>query len=397
MSNLFAINKKNNKYINTIKPLHDKVEKYKYFPVSTREWNNSIYSFNKNTLSLIPISSKISSKLIKEYLKSSNFNIKYKLPNSYLTRKKKRLTSNRIYVSNGEFKHTSNKVTIVLYTYNREKYTYLTLLANRYLFYMKKKKNLKKKFFGIKTKSKKYLKKINKNKYNIIKKIKKENINIYMVSFYKKWLKKCMKIIKMYLYLKQLVYINTNKYNYTYLQILKNYVENVQNKKVEFNLINVKYNYLNSDILLKSITLKITKNRKKYKLFMNKPLWKIKPFKSYKLLENNYNNIDINKPLDDILKNRIKSNADLKKTALDNIKYKQVSGIRFQIAGRLTKRIKSARTIKTIKYKGNLKTESNNESKVILKGNLLSNLQYTKLKSKTRIGSFGIKGWISGN
>jgi hypothetical protein len=28
---------------------------------------------------------------------------------------------------------------------------------------------------------------------------------------------------------------------------------------------------------------------------------------------------------------------------------------------------------------------------------LKSNLQYTKLKSKSRIGSFGIKGWISGN
>jgi hypothetical protein len=24
-------------------------------------------------------------------------------------------------------------------------------------------------------------------------------------------------------------------------------------------------------------------------------------------------------------------------------------------------------------------------------------LQYTKLKSKTRIGSFGVKGWISSN
>jgi hypothetical protein len=34
---------------------------------------------------------------------------------------------------------------------------------------------------------------------------------------------------------------------------------------------------------------------------------------------------------------------------------------------------------------------------VMLRGNLRSNLQYSKLKSKTRIGSFGIKGWVSGN
>ena len=36
-------------------------------------------------------------------------------------------------------------------------------------------------------------------------------------------------------------------------------------------------------------------------------------------------------------------------------------------------------------------------STVLLKGNLDSNLQYTKLKSKTNIGSFGIKGWVNGN
>jgi ribosomal protein S3 len=33
----------------------------------------------------------------------------------------------------------------------------------------------------------------------------------------------------------------------------------------------------------------------------------------------------------------------------------------------------------------------------LLKGNLKSNIQYTKSKSKTRIGSFGIKSWVSGD
>jgi hypothetical protein len=31
----------------------------------------------------------------------------------------------------------------------------------------------------------------------------------------------------------------------------------------------------------------------------------------------------------------------------------------------------------------------------MLRGNLGSNVQYTNLKSKTLIGSFGLKGWIS--
>ena len=36
-------------------------------------------------------------------------------------------------------------------------------------------------------------------------------------------------------------------------------------------------------------------------------------------------------------------------------------------------------------------------SSVLLRNKLSSNLQYTKLNSKTRIGSFGLKGWVSGN
>jgi hypothetical protein len=34
-------------------------------------------------------------------------------------------------------------------------------------------------------------------------------------------------------------------------------------------------------------------------------------------------------------------------------------------------------------------------SSVLLRGHVKSNLQFTKIKSKTRIGSFGLKGWVS--
>lgn len=393
MLNLFVLNKKdkNIKYIDNKTKISNtnKINNWKYYPVSTREWNNSIYSFNKNTLSLIPWSSKLSSKLITNYLKSWNLNIKYKLPNTYLTRKQKRLTSNRIYISNGEFKHTNDKVIIVLYTYNREKYNYLYFL-NKYIF-LKKNKFLNKKFCLIKNRSLNYLKKIDTNKYNVIKKIKKNNINYYVINFYKNWIKKSMKIIKLYLYMKQLLYINNSKYNYTYLQILKNYIEKIYNKKVEFNLINIKYFYMNSDILLKSVTLKITKNRIKHKWYMGKPTWKIEAFK------NKYNNIDIS---ENLLKRKIKLETYLKQKVLETIKYKRVSGTRLQVAGRLTRRITASRSIKKIKYKGSLKYNNLSDKKIstiILKGNLRSNVQYTKLKSVTRIGSFGIKGWIGGN
>ena len=38
----------------------------------------------------------------------------------------------------------------------------------------------------------------------------------------------------------------------------------------------------------------------------------------------------------------------------------------------------------------------NSYPSVLLRGKFKSNLEYTKLNSKTRIGSFGIKGWVSG-
>ena len=39
--------------------------KFKHFPSSVREWNNSIYVYNKNTLNLIPSTTVSAMKIIK--------------------------------------------------------------------------------------------------------------------------------------------------------------------------------------------------------------------------------------------------------------------------------------------------------------------------------------------
>ena len=80
---------------------------------------------------------------------------------------------------------------------------------------------------------------------------------------------------------------------------------------------------------------------------------------------------------------------------LNSLKHKVVNGIRIEASGRLTKRIVAARSIFKLRYNGNLKnTDSSRKgfSSVLLRGHFKSNLQYTKLSSKTRIGSFGLKG-----
>jgi hypothetical protein len=83
----------------------------------------------------------------------------------------RKLSSNRIFISNGEFKHTNNKVTITLYIYNKQKNNYLLKLKKRYLrkFFKKILSFKKNKTLDLKPK------KLS-NKIILIKKIK--NINI---------------------------------------------------------------------------------------------------------------------------------------------------------------------------------------------------------------------------
>ena len=89
----------------------------------------------------------------------------------------------------------------------------------------------------------------------------------------------------------------------------------------------------------------------------------------------------------------------LKGVVLNDIKYKIVSGVRIEGAGRLTKRYTASRSQHKVRYKGNLVnvySSIKGYPSSILRGNFKPNLQYTKLNSKSRIGSFGVKGWVSG-
>src|SRR5947199_388343 len=143
------------------------------------------------------------------------------------------------------------------------------------------------------------LEKLNRNKYLLINALELQtknkeiiyykNLSKYINIFYKKLIKKSLDKSLLYDYYRQLIIINESKFNYNYLQYLKIDLEKIYNKNVEFNLIILRYLYLNSNLL----------------------------------------NID-----------------------------------------------SSYRVL----------------SSVLLKGNLKANVQHTKLKSKTRIGSFGIKG-----
>src|SRR3984893_13711255 len=208
-----------------------------------------------------------------------------------------------------------------------------------------------------------------------------KGLSKYIIFFYKKLIKKSLDKYLLHKYYQQLVFINKSKFNYNYLQFLKKYIEKIYNKNVEFNLVNLRRFYLNSDILSESITI-IIKNRRKLLKYLNTLKRKVKV--------RNKKNIFYQSIL-----NKLNNKKYLEEVVLRNIKYKHVTGFRLETRGRLTRRYTASRSVSKLRYKGNLLNIDSSYrglSSVLLKGNQKSNLQHTKLKSKTRIGSFGIKG-----
>lgn len=470
---------------------------YKHFPSSTREWNNSIYVYNKNALNLIPVASLSATKIIKSYFLSFNSNLERNIRTRKLRIRFRKLSLNKIFIGNSEFKHTNNKVVVNLYLFNRERKNYSIVLKKRYNFWGKRNRRVwtkmhtkeKEKILTWKKATKMFyfiIKRVNSilelitirynlKKYRLIMDIKYNPLNVklklrsikllylkelnnllkkrntktakplnkkrkyfdkqlnkavfqlqkkYWLNFYyflnrlninhisslsiveienklefafnkykREFRKHSINKILLYYYYKQLISINKSKFNYSYLQYLKKHLENLFNKDIEFNLINLKRFYLNSDILSESVKLKITRNRRRLFRHLSKLKNKVKI--KEKLF---YVNSTISKNVSKNILNQEKNS--IKKNIIKDIKHKNVTGFRIEAKGRLTRRHTASRSVTKVRYKGNLLNADSSFkglSAIILKGNLEANLQYTKSKSKTRIGSYGLKTWVSGN
>src|SRR5246127_188482 len=120
MLNLFKLYNKSKQ--KTEKKINTQEKHNKHHPSAVREWNNSIYVFNKNTINLMPQATELATKLIKSYFNLYNLKLERKIRSSKLLGRLRKLSSSKIYVSNGEFKHTNNKVIITLYLFNRQKF-----------------------------------------------------------------------------------------------------------------------------------------------------------------------------------------------------------------------------------------------------------------------------------
>jgi len=399
-NNLYIFNKNinNNFKLVPIKLNKNYVGEVKYFPATSKEWKNTIYAFNKNnTINLSMDDININS-LVKNYFNLRFFpKFVYK---KYKPRWVRRPSMNKIYVSNAEIKHTNSKAILTVYTYNREKISLLNkvkflrkgLLSNIRTLILRNKEYLGD-FVGktIKTLLHKELKTLRKYKLRL-------NLNQY--KFEEKLLYKLSNIIGTYFY----------------------------NKRVEFNIVNMKSIILNSDIFTKILTHKLWKKRiytyRMMKYILNKAVLpkanriieKSRVIKTidFNLVDNKYKNLHLtsilkNNNLNVLLKelyNSIISNNSLDKNytdmhdiLFDTIKYKNMGGVRLEVKGRLTKRYRADRAVFKVKWKGGLKniySSYQGLSTVKMRGYLNSNVEYSISTSKRRIGAFAVKGWVSG-
>lgn len=105
---------------------YDEYKNTIFYP-SNKEWLTSIYSYNKSYIkSLISLDI-----LVNDLLKSYFNMVGYKIKLLFKRRrtKKIRYSANKIYVSRPELKHNNNKITIMLYVYNKQKLTIEGLLT----------------------------------------------------------------------------------------------------------------------------------------------------------------------------------------------------------------------------------------------------------------------------
>jgi hypothetical protein len=398
------INSKNKSVVFSNNLLHENtVGETKYFPPLSKEWINTVYLFNYNNLKNFSIYDTNLNKIIKSFFDAS-FTQKLFYKKYMKSREAKFLSSNKVFVSKAEIKHTSNKAIITIYSYNIQE-----------LALKKKIRKLKEKFFKI--------------AFQFLYIDKNQNIYSDFFTNIKYILYKKILLIRRY---KFKFNLNQYKFEEKFMSILARILSNLYKKSVEFNIIKLRSIILNTDLLTKFITLKIRNIRlkgKKYKGKKTNPtrplhfilhriiLPKINIIKersksiknvNFNLLENKYKNLHLGLISQKNWENKFLgseysyfgNNDNTSYTKLNdfifkNIKYKNINGVRLEVKGRLTTRYRADKSIFRLRRKGGLQTIDSSYkglSSVVLRGYVKPNLEYSAFTSTRRIGAFAVRG-----
>ena len=463
---ILKTNLKNNSKLRPFNRIIGDVGKMQYFPAWSKEWRNSVYHYNSNLIKNFPVYDINIYKIIKSYF-NMFFNHQF-LKYDYIRPKRRRLSFNKIFLARPEIKHTNSKAIITLYAFNIEKFALLKKI--------KILTKLTKKIINIVLASgatgasgaspynnrRNCLLKIENIffKFNMISAILKDrNLLQDFYGYYltlktskskakeqaNKWIKlifnKELTLIRKYKFR-----LNLNKYKFEdkLLYGLSNIIRKLYNKKIEFNIVNLKNIVFNTDLFTEISTLKIKKRNAKVVRIMNIMLNKANlPYLnriqetgrldnnvSLRLVENKYKTINLRNilgtkfNLDKLLnkvyisfndkllpkaKNILKAakapirpnagEAGLYDMVFNSIKYKNMAGIRMEVKGRLTKRYRADRSVYKLRWKGGLKNiDSSFKGLSVRKnrGHLNPNVGYSIFASKRRVGAFAVKGWMSG-
>ena len=372
--------------------------------------------------------------LIKRTLRSNRLS-KYRLRRKFYLKSFKNRSVNKLYVSKPEIKYSIKEVIITVYVYNREKFFIFKKLSrlNIYFKYILERNKFKPRF-SINNKIKKinspfklikkgvisksfYLIPFYNNNVNRYNNLNNENMepnsifislnlnsNKYLLNNLKKIFYMNLKKVFMCKYYLGIIYLINYKFTKNNLTELKNKLYKIYKKKININIVNLKYLYLENTIFLDALMNKLNDRKKKALRVIRKGLSLGKIVKLHPLfyrereIEKKDTDKEFNK-VDDKLNNLL---FNLKKNKYINIisrlKNKHVSGLRVEAKGRLTKRLTASRAVYKISYKGSLKniySSYNKLSTLILRGLLKSNTVYVNTNSKNRNGSYGVKYWLS--
>jgi hypothetical protein len=298
----------------------------------------------------------------------------------HFNKNSRHLSINKIFISKAEIKHSNNKAILTLYAYNREKISLLNKIRYLKNSFFRKMEILRSNYADINSGIGVffYAEPEGIEKKEIFNKERIKNLqNKTIIALLNK---------ELLLLRKYKLKLNLNKYKFEekLLYKLKNLIIKYYNKKIEFNIVNMKSIILNSDLFTKIVTLKIKKRKSNIlgimDIILNKAVLpkvnKIKEKSLYlkkvdfnlinnmfkvlnisSILNNNnlsellnklYFNIFLNTPLyfsGGHNEANIKNYQKIYEIIFNSINFKNMGGIRLEVKGRLTKRYRADRAM----------------------------------------------------
>lgn len=384
-------------------------------PASVREWNNSVYAYNSKRTMLLPAIDKIVIKLIKSYFNAWVFwgprlsqpfggtppvawgennnpvysmNQKSGLSISQLKRwawKRIKFSVQRMNISKLELKHTNSKVVIVVYVYSailqlgkKKRHSWRELSICQELGLMKESKSISQRV--------KFLEKNLKLLYEELYKDlhtededEEENLNLveHLAKYYNKEVElKVIRLHKMELNAKILaerLALELNQGIRSPLRTIRNALKRVKTPKV-----NKKLYYFTKENFLK-----------KYSALYNN-------ISTLNVESLGISNIGVTPPV--VNDSQEKTLIDQRNEVIMSTKHKVLTGVKIQIAGRLTRRATAAKAVTKGGQVGGLKNLESSTlglSVGLLRGWQRANINKAYFNHRTKNGSFNVKVWTS--